>query len=255
MALFTKIEWTHHTCNLWHGCTKVHSGCYNCYAECISKRWGHDIWGADNPRRYIKSAFTDLDKYQVMAKDSNEIHRVFIGSMQDIFEKPMPMIDSNGNILEQTTGSLRDQLFQNISDGKYPNLMFLLLTKRPSNINKYIPESWREQPPVNVMFGTSPSNQSTANNLVNQLILVNGKRFLSVEPQLNRIILLPWLRRELIDWVIVGGESGPGRRPYNTDWGRKLRDECYVTKTPFFFKQVDKVKSIPKDLMVRQFYN
>jgi protein gp37 len=56
-----------------------------------------------------------------------------------------------------------------------------------------------------------------------------------------------------VDWVINGGESGPNRRPFNTDWGRQLRDDCKFAGVPFFFKQVDKVLSIPKDLTIRQF--
>lgn len=55
MAKNTNIEWTDHTANLWHGCTKVHEGCNNCYAEALSKRYGHDIWGNDKPRKQIKS--------------------------------------------------------------------------------------------------------------------------------------------------------------------------------------------------------
>jgi len=255
MATITKIEWTDHTCNLWHGCAKVHAGCDHCYANALSKRYGNDLWGIDRPRKLIKSAFSDLAKFQKDAAASNTIRRVFVGSMMDIFEKPMPLIDSSGNLLDITSDALRQQLFQNISNNLYPNLMFLLLTKRPSNIKKYIPEDWKQKPPVNVMFGTSPVDQSTAYNLINHLVQVNGKRFLSVEPQLDLISIMPWLKAKLIDWVIVGGESGPGRRPFNTNWGRVLRDECLHTNTPFFFKQVDKVLPIPADLMIRKFYH
>ncbi len=254
MAQNSPIEWTKHTGNLWHGCTKVHEGCDHCYAAVLSRRWGRDIWGNDKPRKQIMSVWDDLQKFQKMAKAQGAIHRVFVGSMMDIFEKPMPLIDRNGIQLEHTTGDLRSRFFQNISDGMYPNLDFLLLTKRPSNINKYIPESWKIDPPTNVMYGTSPVNQVTANNLISHLIQVKGRRFLSVEPQLERLTLMPWLEAKLIDWVIVGGESGPGRRPYDTDWGRQLRDECEATGTPFFFKQIDKMLPIPEDLMVREFY-
>ncbi len=255
MALNTKIEWTKRTANLWHGCVKVNEGCNNCYAATWSRRWGQDIWGADNPRKMIASFWIDLDKFQRLAAKDNAVHPVFVGSMMDIFENPKPLIDNNGKILETTTDDLRERFFQNITDGKYPNLDFLLLTKRPSNINKYIPESWKTSPPTNVMFGTSVVNQSTANNLITHLLKVKGRRFLSVEPQLARLTLLPWLRPKLIDWVIVGGESGQGKRPFNTDWARQLRDECKFTKTPYFFKQVDKVRPIPHDLQVREFYD
>ena len=131
--------------------------------------------------------------------------------------------------------------------------MFLLLTKRPSNINKYIPDAWKVTPPRNVMFGTSPVNQATANTLITQLLEVKGKKFLSVEPQLDEVTLTPWLKNKSIHWVIQGGESGPKKRPFKTDWARKLRDECKATNTPYFFKQIDKVQPILADLMIRQF--
>lgn len=169
MAQNSKIEWCDHTVNLWHGCTKVHEGCDHCYAETLSKRWGRDIWGNDKPRLEIKSAFNDLDKYQRLAKEAGVIHRVFVGSMMDIFEKPMAMVDSKGSMRPYGTDTIRELFFMNIDFGKYPNLMFLLLTKRPSNINKYIPERWKQIPPENVMFGTSPVNQQTFDTLTRQL--------------------------------------------------------------------------------------
>ena len=87
MAQDSKIEWTHHTANLWHGCTKVHAGCDNCYAEALAKRFGNDVWGNDKPRKEVKSVWNDLDKYQRLAKEANQIHRVFVGSMMDILKK------------------------------------------------------------------------------------------------------------------------------------------------------------------------
>lgn len=250
MTQNSKIEWTHHTANLWHGCTKVHEGCDNCYAETLAKRWGNDIWGNDKPRKEIKSVWNDLAKYQKLAKEAGEIHRVFVGSMMDIFEKPMMLIDSKGVELMEGTGYLRNMFFENITNQCYPNLMFLLLTKRPSNINKYIPESWKENPPTNVMFGTSPVNQETFHKLVGQLSMVNGERFLSVEPQLD-IVTLEFMDK--IDWVIQGGESGHHKRNFNLDWAYSLKQECEQHNIPYFFKQIDKVKEIPTDLLIRQF--
>jgi protein gp37 len=138
--------------------------------------------------------------------------------------------------------------------------LFLLLTKRPSNINKYIPDSWKENPPENVMFGTSPVDQKTANKLIVQLSRVNGKRFLSVEPQLEKIDLMAKANDgtqrvllDLVDWVINGGESGHHRRPFNCDWARLIREDCKLKNVPFFFKQIDKVLTIPDDLLIREF--
>lgn len=275
----SKIEWTHHTANLWHGCAKVHAGCDHCYAETLSHRWGRDIWGPDSPRLIVKSVWNELDKFQQKAAAAGEVHRVFVGSMMDIFEKPMPLVDKDGNIVSEggaafDTGNMRSFFFGNISKGRYPNLLFLLLTKRPSNINKYIPESWKVSPPKNVMFGCSVSDQKTANDLIPQLLEVNGNKFLSIEPLLGPIDLTMikapkdphepdekyfinalgntsylWEYEpgcydtvdgpvyEGIRWVIVGGESGHHARPMHPDWVKQLQKQCSDDEVPFFFKQ------------------
>jgi protein gp37 len=253
MAQNSKIEWTNHTANLWHGCTKVHEGCDHCYAEALAKRWGNDIWGNDKPRKQIGSVWNDLKKYQKLAQEAGEVHRVFVGSMMDIFEKPMPLVDSKGLVIEgMTTEDLREIFFRVVVP-ESPNLMFLLLTKRPSNINKYIPESWKSSPPSNVMFGTSPVNQETANKLISQLLEVKGMHFLSVEPQLDSINIQGFLFSGGIDWVIQGGESGHHKRPFNLDWAYYMKNQCEATNVPYFFKQIDKVQAIPEDLLIRQF--
>lgn len=279
MAENSKIEWTNHTTNLWWGCTEVHDGCDNCYARILSNRYNHDnpLWGNDVPRKERKTWAKDLIKYNKKAEKANEIHRVFIGSMMDIFEKPMPLINYKGEKLEYNTGDVRDVLFKSIVPFT-PNLMYLFLTKRPSNINKYIPESWKSNPPKNVMFGTSPVNQKTADTLIPQLLQVNGKRFLSVEPQLSEISLSEylWMPKDYcsecgtggvhlkkpcdndcgfkpINWVICGGESGHNKRPFDADWARKLKKECYDNRVPFFFKQIDKIQQIPEDLIIKEF--
>lgn len=251
MAQNSNIEWTHHTGNLWWGCAKVHAGCDNCYAETLAKRTGSDIWGNDKPRKAGKSVWGDFLKWQALAADAGERHRVFVGSMMDIFEKPMPLIDWQGDKMPGDTGQLRERFFREIVPN-CPNLIFILLTKRPSNINKMIPEAWKKDPPKNVMFGTSPVNQETFYTLVRQLLQVNGKRFLSVEPQLDLIIPS---KSQLagIDWLIQGGESGAKRRPFDLRWARSMRDTCVAFGVPYFFKQIDKVQPIPPDLQIRQF--
>jgi protein gp37 len=250
MAQNSGIEWTHHTGNLWWGCTKVHAGCDNCYAETLAKRTGSDIWGNDKPRKAGKSIWNDFFKWQALASDAGEVHRCFVGSMMDIFEKPMPLIDWKGNEVSGNTGQLRDRFFNDVVPA-CPNIMFLLLTKRPSNINKMIPQSWKLSPPANVMFGTSPVDQSTLDNLVYHLHRVNGKTFLSIEPQLARIFDPTVIKG--IHWVIQGGESGPNRRPFNLEWAYSMRDFCLDYGIPYFFKQIDKVLPIPADLQIRQF--
>ena len=102
------------------------------------------------------------------------------------------------------------------------------------------------------MFGTSPVNQETANKLILQLMEVKGRRFLSVEPQLDSINIQGFLFNGMIDWVIQGGESGHKKRPFNLEWAYYLKQQCEQTKTPYFFKQIDKVQPIPEDLLIRQ---
>lgn len=268
MAENSKIEWTHHTVNPWWGCTEVHEGCDNCYARVLSNRLGKDLWGTDKPRMMTKNWLNDLRKYQNKAAAAGEMHRVFIGSMMDIFEKPMPVVDHKGHeVVDHSneedgvliTSRIRNYLFSMISEGEFPNLLFLFLTKRPSNINKYIPEAWKENPPANVMFGTSAVNQETADKLIPQLLEVNGKKFISAEPMLGLITMDPyWLigsfrYKGQIDWVICGGESGHGRRPFGVEWAYDLYEQCKAAKTPFFMKQVDKVIPVPDDLLIREF--
>lgn len=295
MGQDSKIEWTHHTANLWWGCTHVHEGCDNCYAEAWSNRFDKiddkkvPLWGNDAPRREIRKTFADFKRYQRMAEEAGEIHRVFVGSMMDIFEKPMSLIDAKGEPVtaigsdglefELKTDWLRNAFFNDVVPN-CPNLMFLLLTKRPSNIPKYIPQGWRTNMPTNVMFGVSVVNQKTADTLIPQLIMLRSKCFLSIEPQLGKIDLGEYLWRpsnyceecgtggkylekpcdnicgfKPIHWVIQGGESGPHKRAFDTEWARFTRDQCKAVRIPYFFKQIDKVQEIPADLMIREFPN
>lgn len=280
MAQNSNIEWTTHTANLWWGCTKVHAGCDNCYAERLSERFGDSVWGKDNPRRLIKSFGKDLAKYQRLAAALGEKHRVFVGSMMDIFEKPMPLQE---NEFYKNTGEARAAFFNNIDAGEYPNLIFLLLTKRPSNIHKYVPPNWIENPPENIFFGTSVSDQKSAKDLIPELLKIKGKKFISLEPQIAEVYLEHIvyeteheyitvnslsgkethanklggadyvLNKNKLDWVIQGGESGPGKRPFNIGWAYDVKDMCETFGVPYFFKQIDKVKPVPKDLSIRQF--
>lgn len=264
MAENSKIEWTKHSANAWWGCSKVHKGCDNCYAETLSKRWGFFVWGK-TPRREIKSFFTELARFQKLAHEAGEQHTVFIGSMMDIFEKSSPLTHTEGKEEAfKNTGSLRHKLFEKISNQEYPALVFLFLTKRPSNINRFIPTPWLFQPPDNVMFGTSVSDQETANRLIPQLLQVMGRKFISLEPMLAPVQLHQnWLAGDNISdfmgtatnnisWVICGGESGPHKRPFQADWARQVRNDCDLAGVPFFMKQIDKKQPIPADLLIRQ---
>jgi len=255
MGTKTGIEWCDHTGNIWIGCTKVHEGCDNCYAETYANRQLQNketIWGHGHPRQAVASVWDKFKTWNAAAKKDKTIRYVFINSLSDLFEKSAPTIDHKGNQLTGTTEDLRNRLFTEVIPNS-PHLMFLLLTKRPSNINKMIPAAWLEKPPFNVIFGTSPANQSTYDNLKAHLLLVKGKRFLSIEPQLSYIDVGDLTG---IDWVINGGESAKSKhRPFDPEWARDIRDKCKAQDIPFFFKQWDKVQTIPKDLQVREFPN
>lgn len=248
MGLTTEISWCDATINPWWGCTKVHAGCDHCYAEVLDNRFGESHWGNDALRRYVRSAMSDLRKLQKKGAKEGRMITVFIGSMMDIFEKSMPLEGYAKDKPWMETGNLRNHLMSNIFHGSYPNIRFLFLTKRPSNINKYIPAKWvAEGAPDNVWFGTSVVDQSTFDNLVPQLLKVNGNRFLSMEPQLD-YINANLLETDGIHWVIQGGESGSKRRPFNVEWAYDMRKQCRLNNVPYFFKQIDKVIKPPADL-------
>lgn len=252
MAENTKIEWAHDTANLWWGCVKIGSnpGCDNCYAAAMDRRIGGDHWGARKPRRAIKSVWSNLRRWQRLAEESGETRRVFVGSMMDIFERAQPLVDHKGNELPGTTEDLRQRFFEEVVPAS-SNLLFLLLTKRPSNISRMVPEEWLETPPPNVMYGCSVVDQETADRDIPKLLQVPGQRFLSCEPLLGPIDLEPWLSpvdiheshgvlglESEIDWVIVGGESGAGARPMSLSWVRDIRDQCQAADVPVLIKQL-----------------
>ncbi len=248
MAQNSKIEWTDHTVNLWWGCSKVHTGCKNCYAESLSHRYGNDIWGEDKGRKRIKSAFKDLDKYQHQAEKDNGKLRIFCGSMMDIFEELKLLLNPISNY--HTNHSLRDELFKRIViDHKYKNLIFLFLTKRPEKIMG----STYPFLPKNMWFGTSISDYKTSQIYVEELVSCgHEKLFLSIEPQIG---IIDNIDLTGIDWVIQGGESGHNKRPFKIKWAERMRDICKEQNVPYFFKQIDKVQPIPEHLLIRKLPN
>lgn len=236
----SKIEWTEHTFNPWHGCAKVSPGCKNCYAETMTKRFGGDIWGNHAPRKFMSDNYWMKPfSWNDTAQKAGRIDRVFCASMSDVFE-----IHQDADV-QAKLNEARSRLFYVIKKTK--NLMWLLLTKRPENVNRLLQEeSQRIASPIlvsggqyvmpeNVCIMTSVENQETADERIPKLLSVPAKyRALSVEPLLEKVNLIEHLN---IDWVIVGGESGKGARPMNPEWVRSIRDNCDEASVPFFFKQ------------------
>lgn len=277
MGYKSDIEWCFGTGNLWIGCVEKHEGCDNCYAKLLDHRWGHNNWGNDVPRRAVKKVWKMFEQWQKDAAHAGAKYRIFVGSMMDIFEKSMPLAEPitiqskffGINETCSTTGELRSLFFNQVVP-LCPNLIFLLLTKRERNIVKYIPPLWEVHPPDNVMFGVSIVNQPTYDNIMPEFIKVKGEKFISMEPMLGPIDLTPpqhrgtngnsheWIQE--LSWIIVGGESGPKRRPFEADWAREIRKRCNNRTDmgrpwplAFFMKQIDKVIPVPADLLIREF--
>lgn len=239
----SKIEWTDHTFNPWIGCTKVSPACEHCYAEAFDKRFGGERWGPKAARRRTSTAnWRKPLQWDKAAKAQGVRRKVFCASLADIF-------DNHPSILPEWRVDL-----WNLIEAT-PNLDWLLLTKRPQNIHRYIPSGWNDGWP-NVWLGTTVENQTEAERRIPHLLGVPARvRFLSCEPMLGPIDLRgvwthcpthdfesgfclgPCPDRQRVNWVICGGESGLNARPMHPDWARALRDQCSTANVPFFFKQ------------------
>lgn len=235
MARDTAIEWCDHTFNPWVGCTKISPACDNCYAERWSKRAGEpELW--QGARRVTgRQNWKQPLRWDAEATGPTF---VFCASLADVFDN-------------QVEPAWRDDLWRLVDATR--KLTWLLLTKRPQNIAGMLP-SWWGDGPAHVWLGTTAENQAEADRRIPSLLELPAKvRFLSCEPLLGPINAaeyygepqeFSWLStksppfgRARIDWVIAGGESGPGARPSHPDWFRGLRDQCAEAGVPFFFKQ------------------
>lgn len=228
MGRNSSIEWTDHTFNPWWGCAKVSPGCENCYAETWAKRLGETIWGSKQKRRFFgERHWSEPLKWNTDAESKQRRKRVFCASMADVFE---PRNDLN---------PWRERLWALID--VTPWLDWLLLTKRPENIQAQVP--WTKEWPNNVWLGTTVENQKCADERLPVLLRFAAKRrFLSCEPLLGHVNLNAWTvnRRKglyTIDWVIAGGESGANARAMLPGWAKSLRDQCQASGIPFHFKQ------------------
>ncbi|WP_295978773.1 phage Gp37/Gp68 family protein [uncultured Variovorax sp.] len=230
MSENTKIEWATHTFNPWEGCQKVGPGCDHCYAETRNARFGGGQainWGPGAPRRRTSEANWNLprrwnDQHAAFFAQHGHRQRVFCASLADVFDN-------------EVDPSWRADLFALIQ--ATPALDWLLLTKRIGNVRAMLPEavSGGALPP-NVWLGATICNREEMLRDGPKLKAVSARvHFWSAEPLLGDPGSVP---RELLpEWVIVGGESGPGARPMSPDWARSLRDQCESAEVPFLFKQ------------------
>lgn len=213
MAFKTAIEWTDTTWNPVTGCTKVSPGCAHCYAEAITLRFRRG--GAFLPG---KTTVKTHDERLSLPLSWRSPRRIFVNSMSDLFHEEVPL-------------DFIRQVFDVMALAEQHT--FQILTKRHDRLRTLAEQlAW----PQNVWMGVSVENQYWADRRIPALLEVPAAvRFLSVEPLLKAVNLRPYL--EELDWVIVGGESGPKARPLKPEWVRQIRDDCSDFGVPFFFKQ------------------
>lgn len=248
MADNSNISWTDHTFNPWVGCQRVSQGCVHCYAETLlTKRQNRDVWGAkDKRQRTGDGIWRKPARWNREAAERRAPFRVFCSSLADVFE------DAPG------PNEWRPDVWAIIRST--PWLDWQLLTKRPENIVGMLPEDWEHGWP-NVWLGTSIEDR----HVVDRARMLAGvpafSRFISYEPAIGPVFfddfdevlsdgerigfwsdvgnsIDPELDLAGIDWLIAGGESGPGFRPMELDWALDAKMECDRGHTAFFFKQI-----------------
>lgn len=231
MAERSSIEWTDATWNPWQGCTKVSPACKHCYMFRDLARYGKD---PSVVRRSAEGTFRlPLKRGRDGQFKIPPGSKVFTCSWSDWFHADAdPWRDEAWDIIRQR-----------------PDVIFQIVTKRTERIAEHLPQDWGDGWP-HVWLLATVENQEWADKRISELLAVPTlTRGLSIEPLLGPVDLglmgtVPKaispryrLTYEFIDWVIAGGESGPGARPMNPAWPRSLRDQCQAAGVPFFFKQ------------------
>ncbi len=276
MTKNTKIEWATHTFNPWEGCQKIGPGCDHCYAEARNVRFGAGVavnWGPSAPRRRTSVTNWNLPRawnkqHQAFETWHGHRQRVFCASLADVFDNA---VDPAWRVellqLIADTPNL-DWLLLTKRIGNAHQMLDDALDVLSHGLTR-----WGDAPWPNVWIGATVVDQEEADRDVPKLLdLPAAKRFLSLEPLLGAVDLAKihhtigygaspcsgcgeavfinaltgssrcagscdgpsW---PAVDWVITGGESGPGARAMDPDWVRSLRDQCFDADVPFLFKQ------------------
>lgn len=221
MATNSSIEWTEITWNPVTGCDRVAAGCDNCYALALSKRlkaMGVEKYQNDGDPRTSGPGFAVTVHPRALGEpyrwSGNRL--VFVNSMSDLFHAKVPI------------AFVRD-VFDVIRDT--PQHTYQVLTKRSHRLARLADRlDW----PDNLWMGVTVESAEVVDRIDHLRNVPCATRFLSCEPLLTA---LPNLGLSGIDWVIVGGESGPRPRPMNVDWVTEIRDQCVNNEVAFFFKQ------------------
>jgi protein gp37 len=212
MAQDSAIEWTDATWNPVTGCTKISPGCKNCYAHRMARRL-HAMGQVRYRNNFDVTLHPDLLQQPLRW---SQPRKIFVNSMSDLFHPDVPL-----------------EFIQAVFDvmGQAYWHTFQILTKRSERLAELAADiSWHK----NVWIGVSVENQQYVHRIEHLRRVRAAVRFLSVEPLLGPIPRLPL---QGIDWVIVGGESGPGARSLEPQWVRTIRDRSVAQGVRFFFKQ------------------
>ena len=211
MADRSGIEWTEATWNPVTGCTKVSPGCAHCYAETFAERF-RGVPGHPYEQGFDLKLWPDrLD----LPSRWKRPRLIFVNSMSDLFHPDVP-----------------DEFIHSVFDTmrRASHHTYQVLTKRPDRAAEMSDDlGWLP----NVWFGTSVENQRFTSRIDELRKTGAAVKFLSCEPLLAPLEL----NLDAIDWVIVGGESGPRSRPMKLEWARSVRDQCRAAGVAFFFKQ------------------
>lgn len=212
MSTNSRIEWTETTWNPVTGCTKISQGCKHCYADRMSRR----LQAMGVPK--YRDGFAVAVHSQALRDPLRwrKPRLVFVNSMSDLFHQAVPT-------------AFVEAVFAVMNAA--PQHTFQVLTKRPSRVQSL---SSRLHWTPNIWLGTSIESDDWLGRLDYLRETGAHTKFLSLEPLLGP---LPGLTLDGVDWVIAGGESGPGARPMHADWVRHIRDRCVDSDVPFFFKQ------------------
>ena len=222
MATKSEIEWTQSTWNPVRGCTRVSEGCRFCYAERIAARFSGQGLAYEGLAKMTNAGPRWENKVKLV-EELLEIplkwkkpQLIFVNSMSDLFHEDVPL-------------DFIQKVFVTMHEAKQHH--FQILTKRSKQLVSFNSDlEW----PKNVWMGVSVENEDYTYR-IDDLRETGAKvKFLSLEPLIGP---LPNLELENIDWVIVGGESGPGARPIEESWVIDIKDQCKQISVPFFFKQ------------------
>jgi len=208
----SNIEWTEATWNPLTGCTKVSPGCKRCYAERLALRL--KAMGQRNYRNGFELTLHEQMLEVPLRWKSPQL--IFVNSMSDLFQEGVPI-----DFIERVFHTMRSAHWH----------VFQVLTKRSDRLLDLSP---RLEWPDNVWMGVSVENEKYTFRIEDLRCSGAKTKFLSLEPLLGP---LPKMKLANIDWVIVGGESGPGARPMKPEWVCDIRDQCVSAHVPFFFKQ------------------